>query len=103
MIKNKHITFRVTEEEYNKIAKKAKKAGMTVSRYIALSALGNTITSIDGLPDVEKQLIKIGTNLNQAVMLCHQGRITTLGLESTREELKNIWQCLNSLTEGIKR
>lgn len=103
MIKNKHITFRVTEKEYNKIAKKAKRAGMTVSRYIALSALGNTITSIDGLPDVEKQLIKIGTNLNQAVMLCHQGRITTLALESTREELKKTWQCLNLLTEGIKR
>jgi hypothetical protein len=103
LIKNKHITFRVTEEEYNKISKKAKQAGMTISRYIAISSLGNTIVSIEGLPDVEKQLIKIGTNLNQAVMLCHQGRITTIALESTREELKKIWQCLNLLTEGIKR
>lgn len=103
MLKNKHMTFRITEEEYNKIVMKAKKAGMSVSRYVALSALGNKITSIEGLADVEKQLIKIGTNLNQAVMLCHQGKITTLGLESTREGLKNIWRYLNSLTEGIKR
>ena len=93
----------MTEEEYNKIAKKAKKAGMTVSRYMALSALGNKVISIDGIADIQKQLIKIGTNLNQAVMLCHQGRITTLSLESTREELKNIWRYWNSLTEGIKR
>lgn len=102
MIKNKHITFRVTEEEYNKIDGKAKKAGMTISRYIALSALGNKVISIDGIADIQRQLIRIGTNLNQAVMLCHQGKITTLSLESTREELKNIWRYWNSLTEEIK-
>ena len=103
MLKTKHMTFRISEEEYSKIVMKAKKAGMTLSRYVALSALGNKITSIDGLANVEKQLIKIGTNLNQAVMLCHQGKITTLSLESTREGLKDIWRYLNSLTEGIKR
>ncbi|WP_055668250.1 MobC family plasmid mobilization relaxosome protein [Desnuesiella massiliensis] len=101
MNKNKFITLRVTEEEYIKIKEKAKKSKVTLSKYVAFSALDKNIIVIDGMKDVAKQLIKIGTNLNQLVVLCHEGKISCLDLSQCRKEIHEIWQLLNSLTDPI--
>lgn len=102
MKKTKLITLRVTEKEYQTIKKKATKSGMSLSRFVAFSAVGKKVVSVNGLPEVAKQLIKIGTNLNQLVTLCHQGRITCPDLSRTRRELNKIWQLLNFLTDPTK-
>ncbi|WP_202711077.1 plasmid mobilization protein [Sporosalibacterium faouarense] len=102
MNKTKLITLRVTEKEYETIKKKATKSGISLSRFVAFSALGKNVVSVNGLPEVAKQLIKIGTNLNQLVMLCHQGRITCPDLSLTRKELNNIWQLFSFLTDPTK-
>lgn len=102
MKKTKLITLRVTEKEYEAIKKKATKSGISLSRFVAFSALGKNVVSVNGLPEVAKQLIKIGTNLNQLVTLCHQGRIACPDLSRTRRELNNIWQLLSFLTEPTK-
>ncbi|WP_432401908.1 plasmid mobilization protein [Wukongibacter sp. M2B1] len=102
MNKTKLITLRVTEKEYQTIKKKATKSGISLSRFVAFSALGKNVVSVNRLPQVAKQLIKIGTNLNQLVTLCHQGRITCPDLSRTRRELNNIWLLLSFLIDPIK-
>ncbi|WZL71994.1 MobC family plasmid mobilization relaxosome protein [Clostridiaceae bacterium 35-E11] len=102
MKKTKLITLRVREKEYETIKKKATKSGMSLRRFVAFSAVGKKVVSVNGLPKVAKQLIKIGTNLNQLVILCHQGRITCPDLNRTKRELNNIWQLLNFLTDLTK-
>lgn len=101
MNKNKFITLRVTEEEYIKIRERAEKSKITLNRYMAFSALDKKIIVIDGMKDVAKQLIKIGTNLNQLVVLCHEGKISCLHLSQCKKEIYEIWQLLNSLTDPI--
>ncbi|MCT4563657.1 MAG: hypothetical protein N4A68_04990 [Maledivibacter sp.] len=50
MKKTKLITLRVTEKEYETIKKKATKSGMSLSRFVAFSALGKKVVSVNGLP-----------------------------------------------------
>ena len=101
--KAKRINFRVTEKEYEKIEKKAKKAKMNISQYVSLSALGRDIVVFDELKEFTKQLSKAGNNLNQITMLAHQGKVTCIDLTSVKKVVSEIWQLLNSLTEQTKR
>ncbi len=103
MNKNRFIGFRVTEKEYQKIERKAKKAKMNISQYVSLSALGRDIVVFEDLKELTHQLAKVGTNLNQVTMLAHQGRINVVDLSSVKKVVEEIWQLLNSLTEQTKR
>ncbi|MBK5263508.1 MAG: plasmid mobilization relaxosome protein MobC, partial [Peptostreptococcaceae bacterium] len=73
--KVKRINLRVTEKEYEKIAKKAKKTKMNISQYVSLSALGRDIVVFEDLKELIHQLSKAGNNLNQITLLAHQGKI----------------------------
>jgi hypothetical protein len=101
--KVKRINLRVTEKEYEKIRKKAKKAKMNISHYVSLSALERDIVVFEELKEFSKQLAKVGNNLNQITMLAHQGKVTCIDLTSVKKVVSNQWQLLNSLTEKTKR
>ncbi|WP_416390146.1 plasmid mobilization protein [Tepidibacter hydrothermalis] len=103
MNKSRFIGFRVTENEYRKIEKKAQKSKMNISQYVSLSALGRDIVVIEDLKELTHQLSKVGTNLNQVTMLAHQGKVNTVDLSSVKKVVEEIWQLLNSLTEKTKR
>jgi len=47
--KSKRINLRVTEKDYEKISKKAKKAKMNMSQYVSLSALDRDFIVIEDL------------------------------------------------------
>jgi len=101
--KVKRINLRVTEKEYEKIEKKAKKAKMNISHYVSLSALDRDIVVFEDLKELIHQLSKAGNNLNQITLLAHQGKIKAVDLSSVRKVVEEIWQSLNSLTEQTKR
>lgn len=101
--KSRFIGFRVTEAEYNKIEKKARKAKMNISQYVSLSALDRDIVVFEDLKELIHQLSKVGNNLNQLTMLVHQGRVNVIDLKFVKEVVRDIWQLLNSLTEKTKR
>jgi len=98
IVKEKHISFRVTDEEFEIIKSKAKSAHMSVSRFVLLSSLDKEIMFVDGLKEFAKQLGKVGGNLNQAVILLRQQRIQNIDIENTKKVVNNIWQLLTSLT-----
>lgn len=94
--------IRMTEDEIELIRKKAKKANMTFSNYVISSALNNEIIVIDGIKDFTHQLSKIGTNLNQLTILCHQGKVTCPDITSANKLLNELWQYLVTIRKRKK-
>lgn len=89
--RNMQTNIRMTEKEIERIKKKAKSANMTFSNYVISSALNNEVIVIDGIKDFTHQLSKVGINLNQLTMLCHQGKINCADITSVNKILKEIW------------
>lgn len=97
--KVKRINLRVTEKDYEKISKKAKKAKLNISQYVSLSALGRDIVVFDDLKELIHQLSKAGNNLNQLTLLAHQNRLKEVNVKETLVVLKAIWETLDKFTK----
>lgn len=82
------------------IRKKAKDAGMSITDYIILSAIDKKIINYDGLKELTTQVKKLGNNVNQLLILSRQGKINTVNLTSTQEELKKIYELLSEQLYG---
>ncbi|MDO8686096.1 MAG: MobC family plasmid mobilization relaxosome protein [Clostridiales bacterium] len=76
---------------------------MSISTYLAVVALDKKIVVIEEIKNILPQLRRVGVNLNQLAVLCHQGRITCPDLTSVEKELSGIWRLLTSLTDKTKR
>ncbi len=99
MNKTRRINLRVTENEYQKIVGKAKKANLSISRYVSLSALDKEIIFFDDIKRMNHELSKIGNNLNQLTVLAHQGKIKEVNLTKTREAFSGLWDELCKLVK----
>ncbi|PKM56018.1 MAG: plasmid mobilization relaxosome protein MobC [Firmicutes bacterium HGW-Firmicutes-5] len=99
MIKTRRINLRVTEKEYQKIVEKAKKANLSISRYVSLSALDKDIIFFDDIKEMNFKLSKIGNNLNQLTLLAHQGKIKEVNLTKTKEVFSDMWDELCKLVK----
>ena len=91
------LKFRVTPEEKEIITHKALSSYRLVSQYLRDCALEKQITVINGADNVAEELMRIGNNVNQIARAVNSGFINQVNLTETREELKAIWQSLNSL------
>ena len=94
-MKDKRINFRVSETMDALIRKKAADAGMNITDYIVLCAIDKTVVNYDGLRELTTQVKKLGNNVNQLLILSRQGRINTVNLTATQEELKRIHELLS--------
>ncbi|VDN47315.1 Plasmid mobilization relaxosome protein MobC [Petrocella atlantisensis] len=97
--KSKFIGFRVTQREFQEIDNKAKKAKLNISQYVSLSALDKDILMFDDMKEMNRQLSKIGNNLNQLTMLAHQGKIKEVNLSKVSEDTSGM---LEELCEYLK-
>lgn len=97
--KTKDIHIRFSEAELIYYVEQAKAAGCTMSEYIRRSANGNDIYVIDGLPELTKQIAKLGVNINQLTVLAHQGKIKEVDLFPCNDTLKQILKELLKLTK----
>ena len=70
--------------------------------YLRDCALGKKIIVVKGVDEVANELRKIGNNLNQIAREVNSGYLYEVNLTATREELKRIWQSLNSLTQEVR-
>jgi hypothetical protein len=100
--KSKRIDIRISEKDLLRIDRLAEKAKMSRSQYILNSALGKQIIVIDNGREIARQLSKIGSNINQLKILAHQGKINIVYLERFAEEVKAVWQLLNSSISQTK-
>ena len=94
-MKDKRINFRVSETMDALIRKKAADAGMNITDYIVLCAIDKTVVNYVGLRELTTQIKKLGNNVNQLLILSRQGRISTVNLTDTQEELKKIHELLS--------
>ena len=74
----------------------------TVSRYLRDVALDKPIIVINGVDELADELRHVGNNLNQITRAVNAGMVSAVDLNETREELKKIWQSLNSLPRAVR-
>ena len=95
--RTKILKFRVPPEEKELIIHTALSSYRLVSQYLRDCALEKQITVINGADNVAEELRRIGNNVNQIARAVNAGFVTEANLTETREELRAIWQSLNSL------
>lgn len=70
--------------------------------YLRDCALNKKITVINGADTIAEELRRIGNNVNQIARAVNDGYVSAVNLTETREELKAIWQSLNSLARDAR-
>ena len=98
-MKNKRITLRVSEADWQKLHDKATAAGLTLTDYLVMSGLQKEIVIIDGLDEVIRQQKGIGRNVNQLTTLANMGKVNTVYLQ----ELADAYAQVSSLLSDILR
>jgi len=103
-IRNKQISFRVSEAEYEKIKHNADVKGTTVAKLAQSKVLSmewtNPVMDSEHSKETIRLLANLSNNVNQIARACNQGiyqnRQKDLDSEinSFREELDDIWRLL---------
>jgi len=88
--KTKTVAMRFREIDYNLIKRKAEKANMNFTEFVTKSAMGKTITVIDGLDEVLKEQKAIGRNINQLTTLCNMGKINCPDLTTIKKQYSEV-------------
>lgn len=101
--RNRQVNIRMNEKEYKVIKKKADVSKKTFSSYMIDASLDKNIIVINELKAFVHQLTKIGANLNQLTILCHQGKITCLDIREIKESIKEIYSVLLNISDANKK
>lgn len=99
--KTERINMKVTKDELDEIDRKAYLAQMNRSEYLTVCGCDKEIIVVEALKEFGKELHKVGTNLNQITLLCHQGLIQTPDIAETQDYLKKLYTELNQLNGTI--
>jgi len=97
--KAKIINFRTTQEDYERIKRRAENVGLNMTAYITTMALDGEIIVVPGRREAAYELNRIGNNLNQLTRLCHEGTMTCPDLAGMKAEVRSVWQSLSSPTQ----
>ena len=92
----KQLSFRVNEEEYQKLQERVQESGKNQQEYILSCVLEKQIVNTDGIKELLPELKRIGNNLNQIAKRCNEGGVLPSEAEVREqgEELKQVWQLL---------
>ncbi len=101
--KERRITLRLTQEQYDSIAAKAELAQMPVGAYVRGAVLRHKVVVVDGLKEITHELKGIGRSINQLAVLANMGRIKEVHLVDTWEALSQIYWKLQELSGQEKR
>lgn len=92
------IECRTTKKEKEMIIDRYKKSKINnFGRFVRNCCLENPIIVIEDLKEFSTELNRIGNNLNQLTMLCHQGLITAPDLKEVKEAIKILYQEVASI------
>lgn len=95
--KTEIITAKMTPADKKVIHQRTRAAGMTVTDYLTICALGKEIVRVDGLDEVLSELNAQGRNLNQLTTLANMGRITVLRGDDLVQEYSRLCDALGAL------
>ena len=96
-MKNKKLSIRISDADWQRIHKKAEQADMTLTEYITACCLGKQIVVIDGLDEVIRQQKAIGRNLNQLTTLANMGRVKAVYLQELTEAYISVSSLLSDI------
>ncbi len=96
----KDIHIRVSEKNYKKLKTDSKRLGITQTEFIETFIEKGKIVIINDLIETQRQLRYIGNNINQLTKKVHEGELKCVELNSFKEEMRKIWESLNSLTQN---
>lgn len=100
--RNRTITIRCTDDEYERIHSKAERHKLSLSDFVLRSAMDKKIVVADGLDEVAKQQKAIGRNLNQIAMLAHEGRLHSVRLDEIIEQHKSVTQAVCDIAKEVR-
>lgn len=101
--RDKQVNIRITEKEYLRIKKKADMSKKTFSNFVISASLDKNVVVINEVRPFVHQLSKIGNNLNQLTVLCHQGKIQCLDLKETKGSIAGIYSVLLDISDPDKK
>ncbi|MCR5694162.1 MAG: hypothetical protein K6G89_04230 [Clostridia bacterium] len=101
--KNVAISFRVSEEDSEKIHALAEEAGMTVSEYLAACGTKKEIIRMPDLHELTRELKAQGNNLNRLTVLANLGEIRTVHLGDTMDLYLEIRDTLKEFFDGRRK
>ena len=94
--RNRKMTFRLTEDEYNIIKDKVTESGISQQKFLLQTALEKEIIHIKEYQDLIFQIKKIGVNINQIARHCNEtGVVTDTDILEVKGGLDHIWQLLS--------
>ena len=96
-MKNRKLSIRISDANWQQLHDKAEQANMTVTEYVTACCLGKEIVIIDSLEEVIRQQKGIGRNLNQLTTLANMGKVQTVYLK----ELTDAYAQVSSLLSDI--
>ena len=99
-MKNRRITLRVSDADWQKLHDKATASRMTLTDYLTACGLQKEIVIIDGLEEVIRQQKGVGRNLNQLTTLANMGKVKTVYLQGLTDAYA---QVSSLLSEILKR
>ena len=100
--KTEIITARMTPADKNAIRQRAKAAGMTVTDYLTICALGKEIVQVEGLDDLLSELKAQGRNLNQLTTLANMGRLIVLRGDDLISEYARLCDTVSTLIREVR-
>ncbi len=101
--KDTYVHLRMTHTEKEKLKEQAAAARMKMSEYILALSEQKKIIVADELPEVCRQLIGIGTNVNQIARVANQTKsVSEKQLDLVNENLIQVQELLGSLIDTIK-
>lgn len=96
-MKNKKLSIRISEADWQQVHDKAEQADMSLTDYVTACCLGKQIVVIDGLDEVIRQQKAIGRNLNQLTTLANMGKVKTVYLKELTEAYAQVSSLLFDL------
>jgi len=100
--RNKTIAIRCTEDEYNRMHRRAREHGMKLSDFVLRTALGKKIIIVEGLQEVVRQQRAIGNNLNQLTRLANQREVNIIDLQKLVDEYKAVTEMISEVLREVR-
>lgn len=100
--RNRTITIRCSDDEYERVHSKAERHKLSLSDFVLRSALDKKIIVADGLDEVAKQQKAIGRNLNQIAMLAHEGRLHSVRLDELIEQHRAVTAAVCDIAKEVR-
>ena len=99
-MKNKKLSIRISDVDWQRFHEKAEQADMNLTEYITDCCLGKQIVIIEGLDEVIRQQKAIGRNLNQLTTLANMGKVKTVYLQELTDAYAQVGSLLSEILKA---